>query len=297
MIVMSRRAAIYTSGCALAAPLATQALAGAASTGSVPPATSIAGSTRLNLNLQHYVSQNVPSFLAKARQGSVTAADFYDLSERLHLFARHVHAANTEPFRAALVSSIDTSSSLDLSQLKEASQVYAKIQQYDPAVSYDDFHKSLVFSPAEVAQGKQSLAANSIPWHLHTAADAMKWVGMRREQGMQITPAAATHFDDVWTTNGLVTNAIYSPEKVGSYLRVSGRLCGMTAKQVCQLGSAMVALGIGLAIIASGGAAGAAAIAELAAYIGWSVEDILVVSKMVAAIVSFIGALCGVFLT
>jgi hypothetical protein len=81
------------------------------------------------------------------------------------------------------------------------------------------------------------------------------------------------------------------------HLRVSGKLCGLTAKQVCQLGSATVALGIGLVVIASGGAAGAAAIAELASFLGWSVESLITVSKAVAAIVGFIGALCGIFLT
>jgi hypothetical protein len=118
-----------------------------------------------------------------------------------------------------------------------------------------------------------------------------------QERPAQITPAAATHFNDVWTTDGLVTHAIYSPEKVASYLRVKNKFCGLTAKQWCQLGAAMAALGITIAVIASGGAAGAAAIAELATYRGWSVEDVIVVSKAVAALVGFIGALCGIFLT
>jgi hypothetical protein len=52
-----------------------------------------------------------------------------------------------------------------------------------------------------------------------------------------------------------------------------------------------------LAVLASGEAAGAAAIAELATFIGWSVEDILVVSKAVAALVGFISASCSIFPT
>ena len=94
-----------------------------------------------------------------------------------------------------------------------------------------------------------------------------------------------------------MTNAIYRPEEIAGYLRVSLKFCGLTAKQWCQLGAGMVALGIGLAVLASGGAAGAAAVEALATFIGWSVDDIIVVSKAVAALVGFIGALCGIFLT
>lgn len=302
MPVLTRRSAIYASGCALTTPLVGKLLVGTASGQSAAPTLirSASPSNVLNPDLQAYAVSNVPRLLAKAGQGSLGAQDYQDLSNRLHLFARHVDAVNTEPFRTALVSSLDTSSAVDLSQRPEASELYAAILAHDPSASYSDFQQSLKLSPDHLALGKRALAANSIAWHLHTVADGSKWLGAQKAQGAAIGVVPAT-FDPQQWHRGPLSHAIYHPDFSDGLMRVRGLpgVCGLTAKQWCQLAALIVAASLALAVIIADvpGTAAAAVVAAIAENLGWTIKAVIAAAKIAALIAGALGSLCGIFLS
>jgi hypothetical protein len=291
MTVMTRRNAICVSGFALATPLAGKLIArtsygGPGASGTLQSASSSStGNNRLNADLQAYVAANVPPLSANIRKGHLSPQDCQNLSSRLHLFARHIEGIDTEPFRASIVSSLKPSSAIDLSQLDGATQVYSALLNYDPDLPYSEFRKSLTFSPEQLENGRSLLAANSIPWHFHNFADAMKDIGAGLgARGL----SSMSHLNPAWPSRpGMVV--FHHRETTVHLEHVSAKLCGMTSQQWCILVEGLLAYGFTIAAILALGPASAAAIA-IAASLGITAADLIAFLSIIAATFNFLGS-------
>ena len=298
MVVMTRRNAICASSVALATPLAGKLVAGniwqPGGSGAPQSATlSSSGSGRLSADLQAYVVSDVPRLLANIHKGQqLTPHDYQNLSDRLHLFGRHIGSIDTEPFRKGVVASFKPSSAIDLSQQDGAKQAYARLLRHDPGLSSAEFQQSLTLSPEQAEEGRKLLAARPIAGHFHDFADSLKDIGSGIGAGL--LPLRL----DPGSPSGLLSAAVYHPGTGFHLEKVQGKFCGLTKKQWCQLLGGAAAFGLTLVAIAGAVSTGpvAASVAALAAALGWSVADLVIFARLGAAISGFITLLCGIFL-
>jgi hypothetical protein len=292
MTVMTRRNALYTSSLALTVPLAGNMIAEAAVAQPVTPdssgvnSTSASGNGALSASLQAYLARDLLRLAAPARKGQLTGTDYLAWADKFHLFARHVEQVDTEPFRASIISSFNPAAGLDLSQLDGSKRVFSTLVRHDPALTFEEFQKPLQFSPQELAVGMRSLAAHSIDWHFHSLADTLGVIG---KQIATLGPIPSARHSV--RSSARLFDAVYQPEFAAHLQRVE--VCGLSAKDWCQLIAGMAALGIGLALVLSGTAEGAAAIASLAAYLGWSVELVTLTARLLVWVNGAISFLCG----
>lgn len=292
---ITRRDALRASGLALG-PLVGAVLPnvsfGESGISGVPQFNSgLGGRKTLSPDIQAYVVRDVPRLLAKARKGSLDASDYQSLSSSFHLFARHMQSVDTEPLRARAVASSSTSSAVDLSQLNEAHNLYSERIQHDPGLSRDEFRKSLTFQSHQLEQGRQALAANTIPWHLHTMADALKDIGLRQASGgpAQVSFNPKTHFNSDQIER-FVLDGVYHPGRSARLEEVT--FCGLSGKQWCVVIFGVIAAGLTIAFILANPEA--AAVIALAESLGMTVATLLKVAQIAAAISALISTLCGV---
>jgi hypothetical protein len=289
---MTRRNALYTSSLALAVPLAGNMIAKTAVAQPVTPGssaaklTSASGNGALSASLQAYLTRELLRLAGPARKGQLTGTDYQALADKFHLFARHVEEVDTEPFRASILASFNPAAGLDLSQLDGSKRVFSALVRQDPELTFEEFQKSLKFSPQQVAVGLRSLAANSIHWHFHSVADTLGVIG---KQIATLGPIPADWHAE--RSGAMLFDAVYHPEFAAHLQRVG--VCSLGAKDWCKLIAGLAALGLGLALILSGTAEGAAAIAELAAYLGWTAENVITAAKILAWVNGAIVWLCG----
>jgi hypothetical protein len=254
-------------------------------------------SKRISPDLENYIGEEASGFIARASSGGLRANDLLEFSDKLHLYACHLETFDLEPFRKMVVSLDTSAGSGSFLESPSVVEAYSRVAAKAPNITLAQFKSNLTFTSEQLETGKQELSKSPIAVHFHSLADTFKALGRYGafDQNGHLVPATlslGSSSKPFHVLNNVYKNAVYN-KNAEAHLELVG-LCGKSWHFWCALIGAVIAAGIGIALLWSGAVAVAPIIAA-GAVIGVTISAAAAANILgtIGIMSGLIAALCG----